>query len=326
MILAGDIGGTKTVLALFERDGMGLRMRVAAPFESRKYGTFEELVELFLREHASAPPQSACFGIAGPIVNGHVQVTNLTWSFDEATLAQVTRARQVKLVNDVEAMAYGMLFVPPDRFAVLQPAARRPGHIAVIAAGTGLGEAMLYWDGERHRPIASEGGHVDFAPRNDLEMDLLRHLSRELGGHVSYERVLSGPGLVRLYTFLRAREDRADLADVTSGAPDPAAAIGQAGLRDPDPDPIARDALELFASIYGAEAGNCALRCAALDGVLLGGGIAAKLLPALRTGTFVRSFSDKGRVSDLLRGLRVAVSLEPFGALLGAAQIAREIS
>ena len=323
MILAGDIGGTKTVLALFERDGMELRMRVAAPFESRKHGSFEEIVELFLREHAPVSPSGACFGVAGPVVDGRVQVTNLPWSLDELALAQVTRAPCVKLVNDVEAMAYGLLFVPPDGFAVLQPAPRRPGNIAVIAAGTGLGEALLYWDGERHRPIASEAGHGDFAPRSDLQIELLRHVSRELGGHVSYERVLSGPGLARIYAFLRMREGRARLPDATEGAPDPAAAISAAALERQDP--IALAALELFVSIYGAEAGNCALRGTAHDGVLIGGGIAAKLLPALQSGPFLASFSDKGRASEVLRGLRVAVSLEPFAALLGAAQIAREI-
>jgi glucokinase len=322
MILAGDIGGTKTVLALFEPDGMGLRMRIAAPYESRKHGTFEEVLELFLREHAAAAPQSACFGVAGPIVNGCVQVTNLPWSLDEATLLQVTRARRAKLVNDLEAMAYGMLFVPADGFAELQSAPRRAGNIAVIAAGTGLGQGLLYWDGERHRPIASEAGHADFAPRTDLEIELLIHLSRE-HGHVSYEHVLSGPGLARIYAFLRARDGRAELPDATSGAPDPAAAIGAAGLANRDP--IARAALELFVAIYGAEAGNCALRGAAIGGVLIGGGIAAKLLPALRSGPFMESFCAKGRVSEFLRGLRVAVSLEPFGALIGAAQIAREL-
>lgn len=324
MILAGDIGGTKTVLALFEPDGMALRMRVAAPFESRKYGSFEEVVERFLREHAPTAPDRACFGVAGPIVNGRVHTTNLPWMLDESTLLQITRATRVRLVNDVEAMAYGLLFVPPEKVAVLQAAPRRPGNIAVVAAGTGLGEAILYWDGERHRPIASEGGHTDFAPRSELEIELLRFLTQKFGGHVSYERILSGPGIANLYAFLRARDGRADLPDATQGAPDPAAAISQAGLADRDP--LARAALDLFASIYGAEAGNCALRCVALDGVLIGGGIAPKLLALLREGTFLASFHDKGRASELVGSLRVGVSLEPFTALLGAAHLGRELA
>lgn len=324
MILAGDIGGTKTVLALFERERLGLRMRVAAPFESRRHASFEELVERFLREHARDAPSSACFGVAGPVVNGVCQITNLPWHLDESALRQVTRAPRIKLVNDVEAMAYGLLFVPASGFHVLQPGTQRPGNIAVIAAGTGLGEALLYWDGTRHHPIASEAGHADFAPRSELEIELLRHLSVELGGHVSYERLLSGPGLARIHAFLRARAGASAAPDPPNAPSDAAAAISEAALTGGDP--LARQALELFVSIYGAEAGNCALRCAAYGGVLVSGGIAAKILPAVCDGTFLGSFSDKGRMKELLRSLRVAISLEPFGALIGAAHIARELS
>jgi glucokinase len=323
VILSGDIGGTKTILALFDDDGPALRLRVAVPFESRKHASFEELIERFLHEHAPRAPSRACFGVAGPVIDGCVQTTNLPWELHEATLARVTGAARVRLVNDLEAMAYGLLFVPASSFTVLQEGERRPGNIAVVAAGTGLGEAMLHWDGTRYRPIASEAGHVDFAPRSELEVELLRHLSRELGGHVSYERVLSGPGLARIYAFLRTRTE--ELApDVTQGAPDPAAAISTAALEGRDA--TAREALELFVSIYGAEAGNCALRCTAFGGVLIGGGIAAKILPALGDGRFLQSFHDKGRMSELLRTLRVAVSREPFAALSGAAHLAHELS
>jgi glucokinase len=324
VILSADIGGTKTLLALFDENGPQLRLRIAVPFESRKHASFEELLERFLQEHAPVPPAHACFGVAGPVIDGCVQTTNLPWQLDEDELARVTRARRVRLVNDLEATAYGLLFVPDASFTVLQHAAPRRGNIAVIAAGTGLGEALLHWDGVRYRPIASEAGHADFAPRSALEVELLRHLSAEFGRHVSYERVLSGPGLARIYAFLRTRGGGSRLPDMTVGVPDPAAAISAAGLDGSDP--IAREALDLFVSIYGAEAGNCALRCTAYGGLLIGGGIAAKIVPALAHGRFLQSFRDKGRMSELLSKLRVAVSLEPFAALSGAAYLARELS
>ncbi|OGP84757.1 MAG: glucokinase [Deltaproteobacteria bacterium RBG_13_65_10] len=320
MILAGDVGGTHTVLALFDESGESLRPAREATYASRDHGSFEELLEKFLRQDPRPTVRAACFGVAGPVVEGRARMTNLPWRLDEMDLARAIGTSQVKLLNDLQAAALGMLHLRRDELVDLNPEAReRKGNIAVIASGTGLGEALLYWDGERHHPVASEGGHVEFAPRTDQEIALLVHLQQALGGRVSYERVVSGRGLHNIYQFLRdtgrAPEDAGLARKIASG--DPAAAIGEEGISGRDPLSVA--ALDLFVSIYGAEAGNLALKGMALGGVFVGGGIAPKILPALRTGAFLRSFVDKGRYTDLMRGIPVRVALNPGAPLLGAA-------
>jgi glucokinase len=232
----------------------------------------------------------------------------------------------VKLLNDLEALAYGSLVLAPEDLHVLHAGASPPrkGNVAVIAAGTGLGEAFLIRAGDRYHPVASEGGHADFAPRTDQEIALLRHLREKLGGRVSYERVVSGPGLVNVYEFLR-ESGAAPLSPGTErrlASEDPAAVISELGLPGTRSDPLCAAALDLFCSVYGAEAGNLALKCVALGGVIVGGGIAPKILPALARGPFVESFLDKGRYRGLLAGIPVRVALNDRAPLLGAAHYA----
>lgn len=326
MILAGDIGGTKTVLALFEHTSSDLQQVRDGVFHSGNYRSFDDVLKEFLS--TDAPTLSAaCFGVAGPVIDGRTQITNLPWILEEGALAALTKAARVKLLNDLEASAYGALFLRDDERSVLNPGAapNRKGNIAVIAAGTGLGEAILYSDGTHFHPIASEGGHADFAPRTDEQIELLRYLRARFDGHVSYERLLSGPGIRNIYDFLRDTRyapEPAWLADkLTSG--DPSATIAEHGLAGAEP--LCVKTLDLFSGIYGAEAGNLALKCLAVGGVSITGGIAPKLLPVLRNGSFMRGFTDKGRFATLMERMPVAVALNPRAPLLGAAHFALRV-
>ncbi|MBI3328926.1 MAG: glucokinase [Nitrospinae bacterium] len=322
MILAGDIGGTKTVIGLFEEVDNRLRSTREDTFPSGSHAALEEIIERFLQGGPRPSLRAACFGVAGPVVEGHCKTINLPWELDEHTLAETLHVPRVKLMNDLEAAAYGMLHLDPTDLCVLQPGVLRKGNIAVIAAGTGLGEAMLYWDGALHQPLASEGGHADFAPQTDLEVELLRYLRREVA-HVSYERLLSGPGLFNIYRFLRDSgfaPEPAWLGErIAQG--DPSAVVSQYGLAGEDP--LCIKTLDLFTSVYGSEAGNLALKALALGGVYVGGGIAPKILPKLQDGTFIRAFNEKGRLAELTRTIPVQVALNPGAPLLGAAHYAR---
>lgn len=326
MFVAGDIGGTKTVLALYEGHGTHLRHVHEATYPSREHASLEEILSAFLRDLENPVLTAASFGIAGAVINGAVQTTNLPWRLAETVLAEHLRVPRVKLLNDLEAAALGMLHLAPEEMATLNEGVSRPGHIAVIAAGTGLGEALLYWDGHHYQPMASEGGHCDFAPRSEQEMDLWRHLRGRFGDHVSYERILAGPGLHNVYDFLRDTgfaEEPAWLRDRLAQG-DPSAAVAQAGLAKESP--LAVEALRLFASIYGAEAGNLALKGLTVGGVYVGGGIAPKLLPALQEGAFMEAFSHKGRFTDKMREIPVRVALNPRAPLLGAAYYALRLA
>jgi glucokinase len=261
--------------------------------------------------------------VAGPVLDGKCHTTNLPWELDEPALARAVGAGRVKLLNDLESAGYGMPHLAPDEMCTLNPGSRpvRPGHAAVIAAGTGLGEAILFWDGRRYHPMATEGGHVDFAPRTDQEIELLRYLRAKVGGRVSIERVLSGPGFYDTYCFLRdsghAAEPRALAERLRGEDPDPI--ITQLGLAGEDPLCVAT--LELFSTLYGVEAGNLALKCLPTR-VFVGGGIAPKILPMLQGGSFMRGFTDKGRFSSLMKGMEVGVALNPQATLIGAAHYA----
>jgi glucokinase len=327
MYLAGDLGGTKTVLGLFEGVNDRLTPVAEATYASHEFASFDDLLRRFTSAHAGAGVDAACFGVAGTVVDGRSHTTNLPWTLDERALARQTGVARVKLINDLEATAFGMLFLPDDELVRLNPdaAPARPGNKAVIAAGTGLGEALLYWDGGRYHPIASEGGHGDFGPHTDLEIELLRHLRAEFGGHVSYERVLSGPAFSNIYDFLRARGGTPESARVAEelGRGDRNAMISELGLRGEDP--LCAETVDLFCAIYGAEAGNLALRGVAIGGVYVGGGIAPKLLPAIRRGGFLASFVDKGRFRGFLEQLDVRVALNPKAALIGAAHYAAHV-
>jgi glucokinase len=323
MILAGDIGGTKTVLALCElRGGVPAVVR-EAQYPCAAYASLEAVLEAFLAAGGAEPPAlaAACFGVAGPVTDGVAQITNLPWLIDAAALGAQLEA-PVQVINDLQATALGALALPATAFTALQAPATReaPGAtIAVIAPGTGLGEAVLVADGGRYRALPSEGGHADFAPQTDEEIDLLRFMRERHGGHVSIERVLSGAGIGDLYDFARGAPARgADAASPpTAPGEDRNAAISRAALGGSDPAAVR--ALRLFVALLGAEAGNHALRTLAKGGVVIGGGIPPKILPLLERGALVDALCAKGRFSGWLRTLGVRVMLEPRAALLGAA-------
>ncbi len=322
MLLAGDVGATKTLLALFEAHGGALAPVRETALPSRDFVRFEDAIARFLGAGPRESIEAACFGVAGPVVDGRCVTTNLPWQLDERELAARIPAGRVRLLNDLEAMGWGVLALPSSALATLQAGTPRAGHRVLLAAGTGLGEALLIWDGERHAVIACEGGHADFAPRTDLEMELLRFLRKE-SGHVSYERVLSGPGLVNIYRFLREQGGVSEpqwLRDRIERE-DPSAVVSEVGLAGGHP--LCVQALDLFVSIYGAEAGNLALKALAVGGVFLGGGIAPKIRAKLEDGTFTAAFCDKGRFAELLASIPVRLVLEPRAALLGAAEVAR---
>ena len=321
LVLAGDIGGTTTRLAFFRDGGNGLETLAHDRFTSRSQGTLAALVQTFVSATALTP-ERACFGIAGPVRGERVLTPNLPWLVDGGELAALLGLAQVTLINDLQANAYGLPLLQEQDFAVLNPGEAEPtGAIAVISAGTGLGETVAVWNGSRHWPLPGEGGHADFAPRNELEVELLLHLRTEFG-RVSYERVLSGPGLVNIYRFLRDRRHLAETPTVVAAMAEgvPAAAISAAALAGSCP--LCARALDLFVSLYGAEAGNLALRALATGGIYLGGGIAPKIVDLLRGPAFMRAFTAKGRLSPLLETIPVRVILNENTALLGAGRCA----
>jgi glucokinase len=323
MILAGDIGGTKTNVALFENAELG-KPFAQRSFPSGRYESLESIISEFLAEHPTRVTH-ACFGIAGPVKDGQVRTANLTWVVNGQTLAETLDIERVTLINDLEATAYGIEGLGAAQLHALNEGhAEHGAHRALIAAGTGLGMAGLFYDGRHYRPIASEGGHIDYAPRTAIEQELLNYLHGKIGGRVSYERVLSGPGLFNIYSFLRDHkygEEPVWLAEEIK-AGDGSAAVSRAGLAGKSE--LAVKALNLFADIYGAMAGNLALILKATGGVYVGGGIAPKLLEKLKDGTFMRSFRDKGRMSALVANIPVRVILDDKTALYGAARRAVE--
>jgi glucokinase len=319
VILAGDIGGTNTRLAWFDVVRGALVPGESRTYPSQQHPSLDSVVTAFLRD-APGKPEHVCVGVAGPVRGGRVDPVNLAWDVDGPALAARLGGPQVLLLNDLEANAWGLAVLPETDFAVLQAGQPEPfGNAAVISAGTGLGEAGLVWDGRLHRPVASEGGHADWAPQDELQQALWRFLAAEVG-HVSVERVLSGPGLHNIYRFLRDGQGMTEpdwLAEMFRREAPPVVVTRVAldGRAD-----ICVRALELFAAIYGAEAGNLGLRMLATAGVYLGGGIAPRVLPALRSRTFLDAFAAKGRVSALLRLLPVRVVLNDRAALIGAAR------
>jgi glucokinase len=326
MFLAGDIGGTKTNLAIYAYEADRLDAKKIASYPSKDHGTLAEIIRSFL-DGDKSDIRRACFGVAGPVKNGVVQVTNLPWIVDAAALQAELNFQSVSLLNDLEANAYGINTLLPHELLSLNPRAdaRQIGNRALIAAGTGLGEAGLLWDGVAHRPFASEGGHASFAPNDDLGDELLAFLRKE-HGHVSWERVLSGMGMKNLYRFFRQRSGQPEpdwlAAQLLHG--DLAAVVTQAGLAGKDP--VCVDALDCFTRNYGSEAGNLALKMLALGGVYIGGGIAPKILPKMRSALFLDAFSTKGRLAPLLQSIPVYVILNDKTALQGAAWFAAHVS
>jgi len=329
MILAGDVGGTKVHLALYDfEDGKLCPVR-DHKFPAGEFSSLDDVVKRFF-SGADGYPQvdpsqilAACFGCPGPVREGRIKLTNLPWSLDSAALGASLGIQHLFLINDLEANAYGIPELAADKIFTLHTADPSAiGHRGLISAGTGLGEALLIWDGTKHRPIPSEGGHCDFAARTDREIALLEYLRRTLNGRVSFERVVSGIGIKNVYAFLRddqKMEEPAWLRERMS-TEDPNAVIGQCG--EDGSSEICHETLEIFAAAYGAEAGNIALKVLATGGIYLGGGIAPKVLKTLQGGAFTQAFLDKGRLATVLEAIPVRVILDDACALLGAAAYA----
>jgi len=322
MILAGDIGGTHTRLAFFEEKTDHAQATQIEIFPSPQFSGPVEIVRKFLELHKE-PVEAACFGLPGAVVNGRVEVTNLPWVVDSQHMASELGLAKVLLINDLYANAQGIELLTESDFVVLNPGvASAAGNRALISAGTGLGEAGLFADAQgAYHPFPSEGGHTDFAPRNDLELELLRYLLGRFE-HVSYERVLSGPGLHNLYQFLRDTgrgEEPAWLGEQIAQG-DPPAAISKSALEGTSE--ICVQALDIFVSLYGAEAGNLALKMLATGGMYVGGGIAPKIIRKLSSTVFMKSFAAKGRSAGLLKDIPVRVITNEKTALLGAGRVA----
>jgi glucokinase len=320
MILAGDIGGTNARLAYFQPQNGHLRLVSERVFPSREHSELGEIVSEFLSD--GTRPEAACFGIAGPVRNGRVETSNLPWVIEQSRLAQQIHLPATLLINDLEASAWGIgALAAGDLVPLNRVSGPTVGNQAVIAPGTGLGEAGLFWDGSRHHVFACEGGHADFAPQGELQIELLRYL-RTRFGHVSYERILSGPGLVNVYEFLRdsgvEKESPEFAATLRKG--DAAAAISRAALAGSDG--LAQKALEIWISVYGAEASNLALKVMATGGLFLAGGISPKVLAGLTGPLFMQSFLDKGRLRALVESIPVQVVTNEKAGLLGAARCA----
>ena len=319
LVLAGDIGGTKTNLAIYAMERGAPSVIAERNYLNCDHAGIEKIVRIFL-EDTERLPRVSCFGVAGAVMGGRCDMPNIGWHLDEGALARSIGMRQVKLLNDLEATAYGIATLHPDQLVTLNEGKqRKAGNMALIAAGTGLGEAIMFPTGKGYRASASEGGHTDYAPRNDGEIDLLRYLLNRYG-RISYERLVSGPGLYNIYSFLKETDrfqEPAWLVERLAQKPDASAVIARAAL-DHEAD-ICVAALEQFVSIYGAEAGNLALKALATGGIYIGGGIAPKILPKFSEGGFMSAFLDKGRFSDLLADIPVRVMTEPKTALRGAA-------
>ena len=328
LLLAGDIGGTKTVLALVEEADGGARVVAEAVFPSREYASLETVAAAFRAAHP-APIHRAAFSVAGPVIGGHAHITNLPWRLDEGCLAAHLGVDRVLLVNDLQATAYAIPQLGAEHLTqVLAGAGDPDGVRAVVAVGTGLGEAMLVPDPAGFLALPTEGGHTDFAPRNALQRRLLAHLQRG-SEHVSYERVCSGMGIATLYRFLAERAPEpppAWLAARLAAGGDVTPAIVDGGTNPERACPVCRRTLRLLASILGAEAGNAALRSLATGGVYLGGGIPPRILPILRGRAFREGFLRKGPMSRLMERIPVHVILEPRAALLGAARYGVEMA
>jgi glucokinase len=330
MILAGDVGGTKVHLALYNFEGGKLKPLRDQKFPAHEFANLDDVVHRFLAagdNHDSADLQqiaAACFGCPGPVRDGHLKLTNLPWTLDARDLRGSLGIEHIFLINDLEANGYGIPELAPESvFTLHQGDPAAVGHRGLVSAGTGLGEALLIWDGKHHHlPLPSEGGHCDFAARDDREIALLKYLRKTLNGRVSFERVVSGIGIKNIYSFLKddqKMEEPQWLRD-RMAKEDMNAVIGECA--EDSSVPLCYETMQIFTSAFGAEAGNVALKVLAMGGIYLGGGIAPKILKTLGNGAFTRAFLDKGRMSPLLESIPVRVILDDTCALLGAAAYA----
>lgn len=320
MILAGDIGGTKTNLALYEYINGNLKIQAQQQFASQKYHSFSDVIEEFITLCGVKEMEAVCLGIAGPVINGVCHTTNLPWVIDSKELQEVCNTPKIKLLNDLEATAYGMLYLQDEEFVNINKNAQSlEANRAVIAAGTGLGEAILFYNGENYHPIGSEGGHCDFAPLNPLQDELLTWMRKRHSEHVSVERLVSGVGIYTIYEFLKEQNfanEPKKMLQLGEGE-DKNAMITECALKEADP--LCLETMRLFVEIYGAEAGNLALKSLSLGGIYIGGGIAPKILPFLLNGNFLNAFVNKGRFKETLKNMQIKISLNQNTALLGAA-------
>ncbi|MDQ3034258.1 MAG: glucokinase [Myxococcota bacterium] len=330
-VLAGDVGGTKTVLSLYERSAIpggtaAWREVATTTFPSASHAGLEAPTSAFL-DAAGAAPVAAAFGVAGPVKDGRCHTTNLPWLIDAGALSAALRIPRVGVINDFEATARGLLELEAHEVVVVQEGIVDPtGPVAVLGAGTGLGEAILVRTPAGLQVLPTEGGHASFAPRDAIEDGLLTFLRERYPDHVSYERVLSGPGLATVYEYVIARGLAASTPETLERlrTDDPAAVVGELGTTGADP--ACARALATFVSVYGSEAGNLALKTLPSGGLFVSGGIAPKILPALRTGAFVASFLAKGRMRALLETIRVSVVIEPRVGLHGARSLAASLA
>jgi glucokinase len=320
MILAGDVGGTKVHLALYDFiDGKPESSRDER-YAAKEYSGLEEIVREFL---GAQTVTAACFGVPGPVRDGRLRLTNLPWTLDSRELSVSLGVNHVFLINDLEANGYGVDELTADQIYTLSEGdPSQIGNRALIAAGTGLGEGLLIWNGRTHTPYPSEGGHADYAPRNEDEIDLLRFLKQKYNGRISQERVVTGPGLTNIYEFLREVRgvDEPNWLAGRMAAEDPNAVITELALAAKSE--ICEKALDMFVSAYGAEAGNLALKLLSVGGVYVGGGIAPRIIEKIKDGRFMKAFTDKGRLSQLLVNMPVRIILDSRAALLGAAAYA----
>lgn len=323
MILAGDVGGTKVHLALYDFANGELAHVRDEKYPAREHAGLEEVVKLFLAGQKT-DVAAACFGVPGPVRDGRLKLTNLPWMLDSRELSRNLGIEHLFLINDLEANGYGIPELGPDQIFVLSEGdPREVGNRGLVSAGTGLGEAVLAWNGRMHVPMASEGGHCDFAARNEEEIELFRFLHNKFKGRVSYERVVSGMGIASIYEFLRdarGMEEPSWLRDRMKAEEDPNVAITELGVSGESE--LCAHTLDMFLSAYGAEAGNLGLKVLTVGGMYLGGGIVPRILPKVKEGAFMRAFLDKGRLSDLLEKMPVRIILESRAALMGAAAYA----
>jgi glucokinase len=324
-LLAGDIGGTKTILRLNEVQADCGTTIAERTFVSAHYPHLNPMVLEFLAEVGGERPRSACLAIAGPVINNRSRLSNLDWELDAEEMAQTLQIPQIQLINDFAAVGYGILALEPEDLCVLQDQPTVPQQpIAVLGAGTGLGEAILVWQQYQYQVLPIEGGHADFAARNPQEIKLLEYLLAK-HEHVSVERVVSGLGIHTLYQFLRdthfAPESPTIVAEMREQ--DPSAVVSRHGLSQSDP--LCSEALNMFVAAYGAEAGNLALKSLPMSGLYIAGGIGSKILPKLQDGSFMGNFLDKGRLRPLLEKLRVSLVLNPRVGLIGAALVAERL-
>ena len=326
MILAIDIGGTKTLLALYKHQGSAWVVCKENKYQSSAYQSIAEILADFMGQQSYAGISAICAGVAGPVVDDVCHITNLSWSLSVSEIQKITKVRSVYLLNDLEATAWGIRYLDEEKFLEINPDAKsKSGNIAILSAGTGLGEAMLIKNAEHVIAVATEGGHADFAPQNEEQDKLLVFLRAKYQGHVSYERLVSGDGLHNIYQYLKSLETMqvSEELEEKMTSSDSAAVIGCAGLAETNP--ICKEAVRLFCQIYAAEAANLALKCLPYAGVVLAGGMTPKLLPAIQQQYFMDAFLNKGRYRTLLQNIPVRVCMDEQIVLSGAFAYARHV-